>query len=59
MPNRLRARIHFIEFLGDVYRYHLKSGALEMAADHSGAIGRNVGDTIDIGWRNEDMRIFR
>lgn len=59
LPNRLRARIHFIEFLGDVYRYHLKSGALELAADHAGAIGRNVGDTIDIGWRNEDMRIFR
>jgi hypothetical protein len=40
LPNRLSARVHFIEFLGDVYRYHLKAGALELAADHPGAIGR-------------------
>lgn len=59
LPNRLRARIHFIEFLGDVYRYHLKAGALELAADHAGSIGHGVGDTIDIGWRNADMRVFR
>lgn len=59
LPNRLTARIHFIEFLGDVYRYHLKSGALELAADHAGSIGRSVGDTVEIGWRNEDMRVFR
>jgi ABC-type Fe3+/spermidine/putrescine transport system ATPase subunit len=59
LPNRLSARIHFVEFLGDVYRYHLKSGALELAADHAGAIGHGVGDTIQIGWRTEDMRVFR
>jgi ABC-type Fe3+/spermidine/putrescine transport system ATPase subunit len=59
LPNRLAARIHFVEFLGEVYRYHLKAGALELAADHSGSIGHGVGDTIDIGWRNQDMRVFR
>ena len=59
LPNRLMARIHFIEFLGDVYRYHMKAGALELAADTSDPLGRPVGDMIDIGWRNEDMRIFR
>jgi ABC-type Fe3+/spermidine/putrescine transport system ATPase subunit len=59
LPNRLTARIQFIEFLGDVYRYHLKAGALELAADHPGAIGRNVGDMVDIGWRSEDMRVFQ
>ncbi|WP_146256091.1 ABC transporter ATP-binding protein [Aestuariivirga litoralis] len=59
LPNRLEARIHFIEFLGDVYRYHLKAGALELAADHAGSIGHGVGDVIAIGWRNEDMRLFR
>jgi ABC-type Fe3+/spermidine/putrescine transport system ATPase subunit len=59
LPNRLTARVHFIEFLGDVYRYHLKAGALELAADHPGAIGRSVGDMVDIGWRSEDMRVFR
>ena len=59
LPNRLNARIHFIEFLGDVYRYHLKAGGLELAADHAGSIGHKVGDMIDIGWRSEDMRVFR
>ncbi|WP_395687896.1 ABC transporter ATP-binding protein [Aestuariivirga sp.] len=58
-PNRLSARVHFIEFLGDVYRYHMRAGALELAADHSGAIGLMAGDAIEVGWRNEDMRIFR
>lgn len=59
MPNRLRARIAFVEFLGEVYRYHLRTGALELAADHAGPIGATVGDEIEIGWRSEDMRIFR
>jgi ABC-type Fe3+/spermidine/putrescine transport system ATPase subunit len=59
MPNRLSARVHFIEFLGDVYRYHMKAGALELAADHPGTMGLAVGDAIEVGWRNEDMRIFR
>lgn len=59
LPNRLRARVHFIEFLGDVYRYHLKAGALELAADHPGAIGVKAGEEINVGWRNEDMSVFR
>jgi len=59
LPNRLQARIHFIEFLGNVYRYHMKAGTLEIAADHPGSIGLTVGDVIDIGWRSEDMRTFR
>jgi ABC-type Fe3+/spermidine/putrescine transport system ATPase subunit len=59
LPNRLKAKIHFVEFLGDVYRYHLKAGSLEMFADHGGSIGHSAGDTIEIGWRNEDMKVFR
>jgi len=59
LPNRLTATIHFIEFLGDVHRYHLKAGALEVFADHAGAIGHDVGALIDVGWRSEDMKVFR
>ena len=59
MPNRLRARIHFVEFLGDVYRYHLKAGALEIFADHGGSIGHTAGDTIDVGWLSGDMKAFQ
>jgi ABC-type Fe3+/spermidine/putrescine transport system ATPase subunit len=58
LPNRLKARIHFIEFLGDVYRYHLKAGALEIFADHGGSIGHGTGDIIDVGWKSEDMKAF-
>ena len=57
--NRLTAKVQFIEFLGDVYRYHLKAGALEMFSDHPGPTGHNVGDMIDIGWKTGDMQAFR
>jgi ABC-type Fe3+/spermidine/putrescine transport system ATPase subunit len=59
LPNRLKARVQFVEFLGDVYRYHMKAGALELAADHSSAAGLKPGDLIAVGWRSEDMRVFR
>ena len=59
LPNRLKAKVHFIEFLGDVYRYHLKAGALEIFADRGGSIGHKIGDIIDVGWNNADMKAFR
>jgi ABC-type Fe3+/spermidine/putrescine transport system ATPase subunit len=55
----VKAKIHFIEFLGDVYRYHLKAGALEIFADHGGSINHGVGDEIDVSWRSEDMKAFQ
>ncbi len=58
-PNRLKAKIHFIEFLGDTNRYHLRAGDLELFADHAGSLGHTAGDTIDVSWRNEDMNAFR
>lgn len=59
LANRLQARIHFIEFLGDVYRYHLRAGALEIFADHGGAIGLDTGDMVEIGWQTQDMEKFQ
>jgi ABC-type Fe3+/spermidine/putrescine transport system ATPase subunit len=59
LPNRLTARISFIEFLGDVYRYHLTAGDLELFADHIGSIGNKVGEAIVVGWRSEDMKAFQ
>jgi ABC-type Fe3+/spermidine/putrescine transport system ATPase subunit len=58
-PNKLTAEIHFIEFLGDFYRYHLKSGALELFSDHRGTMGHKVGDKIDVGWNSGDMQVYR
>lgn len=59
LPNRLKAVIHFIEFLGDTNRYHFKAAGLEIFADHAGALEHKAGGTIDIGWRCEDMKVFR
>ena len=59
LPNRLKARVHFIEFLGDSNRYHLKAGALEMFADHFGKAGLAAGDVVDVGWLSEDMQAYR
>lgn len=58
LPNRLEARIHFVEFLGDVYRYHLKAGPLEFFADHAGALGPGPGEPVTAGWRSEDLQVF-
>ena len=57
--NRLKAEVHFVEFLGDVHRYHLKAGALELFSDRMSPVGPSVGDITDVGWRNEDMRAFQ
>lgn len=58
-PNRLNATVHFIEFLGDTNRYHLRAKGLEMFADHAGTIAHKPGDAIEVGWRSEDMKVFR
>jgi ABC-type Fe3+/spermidine/putrescine transport system ATPase subunit len=58
-PNRLRAEVHFVEFLGDVFRYHLRAGGLELFADHPGRIAEHPGDAVMLGWRSEDMKVFQ
>lgn len=57
--NRLVAKLQFVEFLGDVHRYHLKSGAVELFVDQPGEVRANPGDTIEVGWSNADMRAYR
>ena len=57
--NTINARVYFVEFLGDVYRYHLKTGALEFFTDHNGSAGFNAGDQVVVGWRSEDMQAFK
>ncbi|MFN4143380.1 MAG: ABC transporter ATP-binding protein [Aestuariivirga sp.] len=59
LPNRLAARFHFMEFLGDIYRYHLKAGALELFADHTGPLSVEPGQDIAVGWARQDMQAFR
>lgn len=57
-PNRLKATVQFVEFLGDVFRYHLRAGALEIFCDHPARLAEERGDAVQLAWRNEDMKAF-
>ena len=57
--NSLAARVQFIEFLGDFYRYHLLAGAVELFADRSGDCEYQIGDPVSVGWATADMRAYR
>ena len=59
LPNRLKARVEFVEFLGDLNRYHLRAGGLEMFADDAGVARHRAGDNVDVGWLTHDMQVFR
>ena len=59
LPNRLKARVEFVEFLGDSNRYHLRAGGLELFADYSGAALQRAGEQVDVGWLTGDMQVFR
>jgi ABC-type Fe3+/spermidine/putrescine transport system ATPase subunit len=56
--NRLMTRLQFVEFLGDVNRYHLKAGAVELFVDHRGDVRAIPGDAIEISWNSADMRAY-
>jgi ABC-type Fe3+/spermidine/putrescine transport system ATPase subunit len=56
--NRLNARIRFVEFLGEVYRYHLGAGAVELFCDCPAATGHNAGDLVPVGWDSRDTRFY-
>ena len=59
LPNTLKARVEFVEFLGDLNRYHLRAGGLELFADDAGAALHRAGDQVDVGWLTHDMQVFR
>jgi ABC-type Fe3+/spermidine/putrescine transport system ATPase subunit len=59
LPNRLKARVKFVEFLGDTNRYHLQAGDADLFADHAGEMSLAPGATVDLGWLTADMRVFR
>ena len=59
LPNRLKARVEFVEFLGNLNRYHLRAAGLEMFADDASAARHRAGDRVDVGWLTHDMQVFR
>lgn len=56
--NLIEANVQFVEFLGDMYRYHFRAGKLEFFCDHPGALDLRVGETTTLGWDTGDMRLF-
>ena len=56
--NRLRAELHFLEFLGDTYRHHLKAGEVELFCDRAGEPAYALGQTVEVGWHSADMRAY-
>jgi len=59
LPNKLKARVEFVEFLGNLNRYHLRAGGLEMSADDAGVARHRAGDDVEVGWLTHDMQVFR
>lgn len=56
--NGIEARVEFVEFLGEMYRYHLRAGIIEFFCDHPGTVGVGTGETVRLGWDTGDMRFF-
>lgn len=57
--NRLDARVHFVEFLGDTNRYHLRANGIELFSDQQGGGAFRPGETVPVGWLSSDMRSFQ
>lgn len=57
--NTVTATVSFTEFLGDVWRYHLNAGAVELLCDHAGPDQFEPGDTLPVGWDNANMSVFQ
>ncbi|MFO0991407.1 MAG: ABC transporter ATP-binding protein [Hyphomicrobiales bacterium] len=57
--NRIAANVAFAEFLGDFYRYHFKSGALELFCDYAGPERFSPGQRCLVGWDSAHMSVFQ
>ncbi len=57
-PNRISGEIAFSEFLGDVWRHHVRAGALELFCDYAGEEKFRTGDPARLGWDSEHMSVF-
>jgi ABC-type Fe3+/spermidine/putrescine transport system ATPase subunit len=57
--NRIQGEIAFSEFLGDVWRHHVKAGALELFCDYAGEEKFRTGEPASVGWESEHMSVFR
>jgi ABC-type Fe3+/spermidine/putrescine transport system ATPase subunit len=57
--NRLPVRVKFVEFLGNVYRYHLDAGSSVVVVDRRNPLGVPVGTTVTLGWNSSEMMVFQ
>ena len=57
--NRLMTTLSFVEFLGEFKRFHLRAGELELFVDHRDSAALQIGESVEIGWADSDMRAYR
>lgn len=57
--NRLDVELQFIEFLGEVSRYHFLAGGLTVFADFRGEPKHQPRTKIVLGWASADMAAYR
>jgi ABC-type Fe3+/spermidine/putrescine transport system ATPase subunit len=57
--NRLPVRLKFVEFLGDVHRYHLDAGGSVLVVDQRRPLGAAIGNMVTLGWNSSEMMVFQ
>jgi ABC-type Fe3+/spermidine/putrescine transport system ATPase subunit len=57
-PNRLKATVSSLEFLGEIWRVYLKAGGQQIFADLPLDRLIKPGDSVVVGWENNDGRIY-
>ena len=59
LPNRAKGRFDFAEFLGETWRHHIVIGHKEVIVDRPERYAVEKGAEVEIGWVDDDMRVFR
>jgi ABC-type Fe3+/spermidine/putrescine transport system ATPase subunit len=57
--NQLSVRLKFVEYLGEVYRYHLDVGNSTVVVDRRNPINVTIGDELRLGWNSHEMMVFQ
>ncbi|HXV24612.1 MAG TPA: ABC transporter ATP-binding protein [Alphaproteobacteria bacterium] len=56
--NRLKAKVSFVEFLGETWRVHLEAGNQQLFADLAAAQNIEAGHRVVVGWNSGDGRVY-
>jgi ABC-type Fe3+/spermidine/putrescine transport system ATPase subunit len=56
---RITGRLVLREFLGDIYRYHVKVGDSVLKADNTALLDLTPGETVTLGWAAADAVVYQ